>query len=102
MGTPSFSPVKWMVSLVITFQPDNTIFADTEFRYETLETRLRELAFLNQGVRLSLTDERETDENGNFMCGAVMRSMKVSPNTDGFFDITHHTFRTYVNWGSLV
>lgn len=50
----------------VTFQPDTTIFSEIEFRYETLAARLRELAFLNQGVRLSLTDEREPDEDGNF------------------------------------
>lgn len=49
-----------------TFQPDPEIFTTTtEYRFETLATRLRELAFLNKGIRLTLTDERETDENGN-------------------------------------
>ncbi|MEY3026337.1 MAG: hypothetical protein RLZZ238_1234 [Planctomycetota bacterium] len=42
----------------ITFLPDAEIFPDTEFRYETLENRLRELAFLNPGVRIRLIDER--------------------------------------------
>ena len=51
----------------VSFQPDDTIFSETEYRYETLSARLRELAFLNQGVRLSLVDERETDEDGNFL-----------------------------------
>jgi DNA gyrase subunit B len=48
-----------------TFQPDPEIFTTTtEYRFETLASRLRELAFLNKGIRLTLTDERETDENG--------------------------------------
>ncbi|MEY5031211.1 MAG: hypothetical protein RL354_242 [Planctomycetota bacterium] len=42
----------------ITFLPDAQIFPDTEFRYETLENRLRELAFLNPGVKIRLIDER--------------------------------------------
>src|SRR6201994_210485 len=43
-----------------TFQPDSEIFTQTlEYKYDTLATRLRELAFLNKGIRLTLTDERE-------------------------------------------
>jgi len=43
---------------VVEFKPDPEIFEDTEFRFETLETRLRELAYLNPGVAIRLTDER--------------------------------------------
>jgi len=50
----------------ITFMPDNTIFITTDFNFEILESRLRELAFLNKGIKLSLTDKREKDENDNF------------------------------------
>lgn len=51
---------------IITFKPDDTIFTlTTTYRYETLENRLRELAFLNKGIRLTLTDMREVDEQGN-------------------------------------
>ncbi len=42
----------------ISFLPDPQIFPDTEFRYETLENRLRELGFLNPGVKIRLIDER--------------------------------------------
>ncbi|MDI9402860.1 MAG: ATP-binding protein, partial [Limnohabitans sp.] len=42
----------------ISFLPDAQIFPDTEFRYETLESRLRELSYLNPGVRIRLVDER--------------------------------------------
>ncbi|MAY75536.1 MAG: DNA gyrase subunit B [Phycisphaerae bacterium] len=42
----------------IEFKPDTTIFPDTDFRYETLEGRLRELAYLNPGVTIRLNDER--------------------------------------------
>jgi len=50
---------------IITFKPDDSIFAVTEYKYEILASRLRELAFLNKGIRLSITDKRELEENGN-------------------------------------
>ncbi len=53
---------------IITFHPDAEIFTvTTEYKYNTLAARLRELAYLNKGIRLTLTDMREklTDENGN-------------------------------------
>ncbi len=49
----------------ITFEPDNSIFSTTDFNYEILAARLRELAFLNKGINLSIIDERESAENGN-------------------------------------
>ena len=49
----------------VTFKPDSSIFLTTTYKYEILSARLRELAFLNAGVHLSLTDLRETDEEGN-------------------------------------
>jgi DNA gyrase subunit B len=48
-----------------TFMPDRSIFYITEYNTEILSSRLRELAFLNKKVKLTLTDLRETDENGN-------------------------------------
>ncbi|WP_462280850.1 DNA topoisomerase (ATP-hydrolyzing) subunit B [Salinivirga cyanobacteriivorans] len=51
---------------IITFKPDDSIFIITEYKYEILSARLRELAFLNAGIHLKLVDERETDENGEF------------------------------------
>lgn len=50
----------------ITFLPDNTIFNVSEFNYETLSSRLRELAFLNKGIRLNITDKRHKDENNEY------------------------------------
>ncbi len=51
---------------VITFKPDPVIFTTTtEFNYEILATRLRELAFLNKGINLKITDKREAEENEN-------------------------------------
>ena len=52
----------------ITFQPDGEIFTHTtEYKYEILANRLRELAFLNKGIHLSLTDKRQKDEAGNYV-----------------------------------
>lgn len=50
----------------VTFTPDDTIFQATEYQFDTLQNRLRELAYLNKGIRLVLTDERNKDEEGNF------------------------------------
>ncbi len=47
---------------VISFMPDATIFDEIDFKYETLEHRLRELAFLNKGIKIVLQDEREGKE----------------------------------------
>lgn len=48
----------------VRFHPDQTIFTVTEYKYETIATRLRELAFLNKGITIHLFDERELDEEG--------------------------------------
>lgn len=45
----------------ITFWPDDTIFSETEFEYDILLKRLRELAFLNKGITINFVDERSTD-----------------------------------------
>ena len=52
---------------IVTFTPDDSIFVHTEYKYETLSNRLRELAYLNKGIRLTLVDEREADENGEYI-----------------------------------
>lgn len=49
----------------IHFMPDEEIFESREFKYETIATRLREMAFLNAGIRIKLEDLRELDEKGN-------------------------------------
>ncbi len=58
---PSFTGTKQ------TFWPDGSIFTTTEYKYATLQARLRELAYLNAGIRITLTDRRQKDENGNFV-----------------------------------
>lgn len=53
---------------VVTFTPDNTIFTQTtEYNYDTLANRMRELAYLNKGITISLTDKRNKDEKGEFV-----------------------------------
>lgn len=51
---------------IITFKPDTSIFTVSEYDYETLASRLRELAYLNKGVRLSITDLRSKNEQDEF------------------------------------
>ncbi|QSS96472.1 DNA topoisomerase (ATP-hydrolyzing) subunit B [Psychroflexus sp. ALD_RP9] len=52
----------------VTFKPDPEIFQETvDYNYETLSKRLRELAFLNKGIRISITDRRHKNEDGEFV-----------------------------------
>ncbi|MCS6934677.1 MAG: DNA topoisomerase (ATP-hydrolyzing) subunit B [Chitinophagales bacterium] len=51
---------------IVTFKPDPTIFSTTVYNYETLAARLRELAFLNKGIHLTITDEREKNDDGAY------------------------------------
>ena len=55
----------------VIFRPDDTIFTVTEYDYSTLAKRLRDLAFLNAGITLTLTDMRDIDTEGQ-------------PRSDGF------------------
>ncbi|MDH6314189.1 DNA gyrase subunit B [Parabacteroides sp. PFB2-10] len=57
----------------ITFKPDGSIFTVLEYKYDILANRLRELAFLNAGVTLRLTDKRHTNDDGSFK-GEIFRS----------------------------
>jgi DNA gyrase subunit B len=51
-----------------TFYPDDTIFTQTtEFSYDTLSARMRELSYLNKGITITFTDKREKDKDGNFI-----------------------------------
>ena len=52
---------------IVHFKPDAEIFTETEYRYDILSARIRELAYLNKGIRLSITDERRTDDDGAFI-----------------------------------
>lgn len=51
---------------LITFLPDPEIFETDEYKFDVLAHRLRELAYLNKGLRLSLVDEREKEDDGSF------------------------------------
>jgi DNA gyrase subunit B len=53
---------------LVTFTPDPEIFTQTtDYNYETLSLRMRELSFLNKGIEISITDKRNKDEEGNFI-----------------------------------
>jgi DNA gyrase subunit B len=49
----------------VTFMPDPDIFEETEFSFDVISNRMRELAFLNKGIRITLIDERN-DEKAEF------------------------------------
>ncbi|MEZ5197215.1 MAG: DNA topoisomerase (ATP-hydrolyzing) subunit B [Bacteroidales bacterium] len=51
----------------ITFMPDDTIFTVKDYEYDILSARMRELAYLNKGITLTITEERETDDDGNYL-----------------------------------
>ncbi len=68
-GIPSYA-VKEVGKTDITgttvhFHPDAEIFTVSEYKYETVASRLRELSYLNAGIKIKLTDHREVDDNGN-------------------------------------
>ena len=59
---------------IVTFHPDSQIFKDSiEYSYDTLANRMRELAYLNKGITITITDLREKDKEGNFR-GETFRS----------------------------
>ena len=69
IGKPQYDVKEIGVSdktgTIVTFTPDSTIFESTIYNYDTLAARLRELAFLNKGITMTLKDTRHQDENGN-------------------------------------
>ncbi|SCX87614.1 DNA gyrase subunit B [Nonlabens sp. Hel1_33_55] len=75
---------------VITFLPDRSIFQQTvEYNYVTLANRLRELSFLNKGIRIVLIDRRVKDENGNII-EEVFQSEEGLKEFIRFLDDTRH------------
>ncbi len=71
IGKPLY-PVKEVgktdkTGTIVTFMPDKSIFQESVYNYNTLSSRIRELAFLNKRIRLTITDKREKDEDGNFI-----------------------------------
>lgn len=70
MGNPLY-PVKETGTTdyrgtIVTFKPDATIFQATVYSFDILASRIRELSYLNKGIHLTLTDEREKEETGEF------------------------------------
>ncbi|WP_161890972.1 DNA topoisomerase (ATP-hydrolyzing) subunit B [Pontibacter russatus] len=68
IGVPAF-PVREIgatdkTGTTVRFSPDASIFTTTEFKYDTIASRLRELSFLNKGIRINLQDLREMNEQG--------------------------------------
>jgi DNA gyrase subunit B len=57
---------------IITFWPDADIFETVEFDFETLRARFQQMAFLNKGLRITLTDEHQEDAEGNFITVSYM------------------------------
>ena len=72
----------------VTFKPDGEIFPITEFNYDVLKARLREIAFLNKGLRIELRDEREGKEQENiyqFMGGIQEFVADLTENKNKIF-----------------
>ncbi len=71
---------------IVTFRPDPTIFQQTtEYNYDTLAGRMRELSFLNKGITISLTDKRHKKEDGSFE-GEIFYSEEGLPEFIRFLD----------------
>jgi DNA gyrase subunit B len=64
----------------VTFKPDQEMFAITEYNFDILASRLRELAYLNRGVKIHLTDEREDDKTHEFCYEGGIRSFVEDMN----------------------
>lgn len=67
----------------VTFLPDNGIFITEKYDYEILTSRLRELAYLNKGITLTIIDYREKDDHGNFISDTFY-------SKDGLSDFIHY------------
>ncbi|MDD1753287.1 MAG: ATP-binding protein, partial [Methanotrichaceae archaeon] len=65
---------------VITFKPDSTIFEDTEFNFDLLSARMRELAFLNRGLKITIKDERTSKENSFQYQGGIVSFVEYLNN----------------------
>lgn len=72
----------------ITFKPDDTIFTTTVYQYETLASRMRELSFLNKGIRITLTDLRELSADGEPVNADVFYSERGLVEFVEFLDST--------------
>ncbi len=75
---------------LVTFVPDDSIFTVLEYDYNTLSSRIRELAFLNKGITLTIIDERAKDEEGNFVTDTYL-SEKGLEDFINYLDETRET-----------
>jgi DNA gyrase subunit B len=72
---------------LLRFLPDDTIFQASVYNYETLANRMRELSYLNKGIKITLIDERDKNENGEFRSdeffsqGGLMEFVKYLDST---------------------
>ncbi len=78
-GKPAY-PVKEMGATedrgtTVTFSPDLTIFQASEYNFDTLSARLRELAYLNKNIKLTLTDERRQNADGSFISETYLSNL---------------------------
>ncbi|MGL5695324.1 MAG: DNA topoisomerase (ATP-hydrolyzing) subunit B [Peptostreptococcaceae bacterium] len=74
---------------IITFMPDATIFDEVEFKYETLEYRLRELAFLNKGIKIVFEDKRNENQKKKefYYTGGLVEYVKyLNKNRSGIHE----------------
>lgn len=77
---------------IISFKPDAEIFTTTDYSYDILSTRLRELAFLNKGIRLNITDKREIEESADDNGNGGSKGFK----SESFF--SEHGLREFVDY----
>jgi len=82
MNAVTESGVSISTGTTITFKPDEEIFSVLEFKSDVLAGRLRELAYLNIGIKLSLTDKRQINEDGSF-------KQEVFYSTEGLREFVH-------------
>ena len=73
----------------ISFKPDGSIFTTTEYKYDILATRLRELAFLNAGITLTLTDKRVQKEDGTY-------KSEIFHSVEGFRGVLAYRYSAFV------
>ncbi|MFB0937752.1 MAG: DNA topoisomerase (ATP-hydrolyzing) subunit B [Urechidicola sp.] len=85
------------IGTMVTFLPDDTIFKiTTEFNYDTLASRLRELSFLNKGLTINLTDRRRKDDEGNEIT-EIFYSDRGLPEFIEYLDATRERLISDVN-----
>lgn len=75
----------------VTFLPDPEVFDNTVFKFETLAARLRELAFLNKGISITLTDNREDDKSVEFLYEGGIKEFVayLNKNKTAFHDVIY-------------